>query len=156
MKTAVCLGFPRLGVHPSLWKERGIRSSSSVSTAGSEPSGSRQHPGVHMAPAQTTLGDEHLILRLALLHVWALAHAPNSTPAGLTPRGQHFLIHTKVPHVRYQDGWCQELGLGEHQGLGFRGGGGRLVQQEQKVLGGEAVWSVQASSDPKVMELKPS
>lgn len=114
MKMAVCLGFPRLGVRPSLWKERGIRSSSSVSTAGSEPSGSRWHPGVHMAPAQTPLGDEHPILGLALLHVRALAHAPNSAPAGLTPRGQHFLIHTKVPHVRYQDGWCQELGLGEH------------------------------------------
>lgn len=66
------------------------------------------------------------------------AHSPDSTPVGLTPRGQLFLIHTKVPCVRYQEGWYQESGLGENRGLGFQGEGERLVQQEQKVVGSEA------------------
>ena len=66
------------------------------------------------------------------------AQSPDSAPAGLTPRGQLFLIHTKVPHVRYQERWYQESGPGENRGLGFQGEGERLAQQKQKVVGGEA------------------
>lgn len=80
----------------------------------------------------------HLTLALApLLCVEAL---PTHQTACLRacPRGQLFLIHTKVPRVRYQEGWYQESGLGENRGLGFQGEGERLAQQEQKVLGGEA------------------
>lgn len=60
----------------------------------------------------------------------------NSVPAG-PAQGQLFLIHTKVPRVRCQEGWYQNSGPGE-AGLGFRVRERKGWQQEQKVLGGEA------------------